>query len=140
MSDEIKVRFLRVRETRRELKNLKNEIRALDEVLYVPKGYVLDYMPKAKGGAFSFVLEGILKREKIEEKYEERLRWFLREKERLEKLISERLGENEAAVLREYYLRGRTWREVSEGLEVSESWMFKLHRRAFRTLKESNEN
>lgn len=136
----MKHEFLKVRELRRELKKLKEDLRALDEVLYVPNGYVLDGMPKAKGGAFSFVLEGILKRDEVKEKYKGNLKAFLEQKERLETVISERLGENEAAVLREYYLRGRTWREVSEGLEVSESWMFKLHRRAFRTLKESNEN
>lgn len=136
----MKCEFLRVRELRRELKKLKDDLRALDEVLYVPKGYVLDDMPKANLGVFSFVLEGILKREETEEKYKRYLSEFLREKERLEKVILERLGENEAAVLREYYLRGRTWREVSDVLAVSESWMFKLHRRAFRTLKESNEN
>ena len=129
-----------MRELRRELKRLKEDLTALDEVLYVPKGYVLDDMPKAKGGALSFVLEGILKREEVKEKYEETLKAYFTQKERLEKVISERLGENEAAVLREYYLRGRTWHEVSEVLGLSESWMFKLHRRAFRTLKESNEN
>lgn len=126
-----------MRELRRELKRLKEDLTALDEVLYVPSGYVLDDMPKAKGGALSFVLEGILKREEVKEKYEETLKAYFTQKERLEKVISERLGENEAAVLREYYLRGRTWREVSEALGLSESWMFKLHRRAFETLKES---
>ena len=133
----MKHEFLRVRELRRELKKLKDDLRALDEVLYVPKGYVLDGMPKAKGGAFSFVLEGILKRDEVKEKYKGNLKAFLEQKERLETMISERLGENEAAVLREYYLRGRSWREVSEALGLSESWMFKLHRRAFETLKES---
>ena len=126
-----------MRELRRELKRLKEDLTALDEVLYVPSGYVLDDMPKAKRGALSFVLEGILKREEVKEKYEETLKAYFTQKERLEKVISERLGENEAAVLREYYLRGRTWREVSEALGLSESWMFKLHRRAFETLKES---
>lgn len=126
-----------MRELRRELKRLKEDLTALDEVLYVPSGYVLDDMPKAKRGALSFVLEGILKREEVREKYGETLRAYFTQKERLEKVISERLGENEAAVLREYYLRGRTWREVSEALGLSESWMFKLHRRAFETLKES---
>lgn len=126
-----------MRELRRELKRLKEDLTALDEVLYVPSGYVLDDMPKAKGGALSFVLEGILKREEVKEKYEETLKAYFTQKERLEKVISERLGENEAAVLREYYLRGRTWHEVSEALGLSESWMFKLHRRAFETLKES---
>ena len=126
-----------MRELRRELKRLKEDLTALDEVLYVPSGYVLDDMPKAKGGALSFVLEGILKREEVREKYGETLKAYFTQKERLEKVISERLGENEAAVLREYYLRGRTWREVSEALGLSESWMFKLHRRAFETLKES---
>ena len=126
-----------MRELRRELKRLKEDLTALDEVLYVPSGYVLDDMPKAKGGALSFVLEGILKREEVKEKYEETLKAYFTQKERLEKVILERLGENEAAVLREYYLRGRTWREVSEALGLSESWMFKLHRRAFETLKES---
>ena len=133
----MKQEFLLVRELRRELKRLKEDLTALDEVLYVPSGYVLDDMPKAKGGALSFVLEGILKREEVKEKYEETLKAYFTQKERLEKVISERLGENEAAVLREYYLRGRTWREVSEALGLSESWMFKLHRRAFETLKES---
>lgn len=133
----MKREFLLVRELRRELKRLKEDLTALDEVLYVPSGYVLDDMPKAKGGALSFVLEGILKREEVKEKYEETLKAYFTQKERLEKVISERLGENEAAVLREYYLRGRTWREVSEALGLSESWMFKLHRRAFETLKES---
>ena len=133
----MKHEFLRVRELRRELKKLKDDLRALDEVLYVPKGCVLDGMPKAKGGALSFVLEGILKRDEVKEKYGETLKEFLEQKERLEKVISERLGENEAAVLREYYLRSRTWGEVSEALGLSESWMFKLHRRAFETLKES---
>lgn len=136
----MKYEFLRVRELRRKLKRLKDDLRALDEVLYVPKGYALDGMPKSNLGVFSCVLEGILKREETEEKYERCLNEFLREKERLENVILERLGENEAAVLREYYLRGRTWREVSDVLAVSESWMFKLHRRAFETLKESNEN
>ena len=126
-----------MRELRRELKRLKEDLTALDEVLYVPSGYVLDDMPKAKGGALSFVLEGILKREEVREKYGETLKAYFTQKERLEKVISERLGENEAAVLREYYLRGRTWHEVSEVLGLSESWMFKLHRRAFETLKES---
>lgn len=129
-----------MRELRRELKRLKEDLTALDEVLYVPSGYVLDDMPKAKGGALSFVLEGILKREEVKEKYEETLKAYFTQKERLEKVISERLGENEAAILREYYLRGRTWREVSEVLGLSESWMFKLHRRAFETLKESITN
>ena len=133
----MKREFLLVRELRRELKRLKEDLTALDEVLYVPSGYVLDDMPKAKGGALSFVLEGILKREEVKEKYEETLKAYFTQKERLEKVILERLGENEAAVLREYYLRGRTWREVSEVLGLSESWMFKLHRRAFETLKES---
>lgn len=133
----MKQEFLLVRELRRELKRLKEDLTALDEVLYVPSGYVLDDMPKAKGGALSFVLEGILKREEVKEKYEETLKAYFTQKERLEKVISERLGENEAAVLREYYLRGRSWREVSEVLGLSESWMFKLHRRAFETLKES---
>lgn len=133
----MKHEFLKVRELRRELKKLKDDLRALDEVLYVPNGYVLDGMPKAKGGAFSFVLEGILKRDEIKEKYGETLKTYFTQKETLEKVISERLGENEAAVLREYYLRGKSWREVSEALELSESWMFKLHRRAFETLKES---
>lgn len=133
----MKQEFLLVRELRRELKRLKEDLTALDEVLYVPSGYVLDDMPKAKGGALSFVLEGILKREEVREKYGETLKAYFTQKERLEKVISERLGENEAAVLREYYLRGRTWREVSEALGLSESWMFKLHRRAFETLKES---
>lgn len=133
----MKREFLLVRELRRELKRLKEDLTALDEVLYVPSGYVLDDMPKAKGGALSFVLEGILKREEVKEKYEETLKAYFTQKERLEKVISERLGENEAAVLREYYLRGRTWHEVSEVLGLSESWMFKLHRRAFETLKES---
>lgn len=136
----MKREFLLVRELRRELKQLKEDLTALDEVLYVPSGYVLDDMPKAKGGALSFVLEGILKREEVKEKYEETLKAYFTQKERLEKVISERLGENEAAVLREYYLRGRTWREVSEALGLSESWMFKLHRRAFETLKESITN
>lgn len=133
----MKHEFLRVKELRRELKRLKEDLTALDEVLYVPSGYVLDDMPKAKGGALSFVLEGILKREEVREKYGETLKAYFTQKERLEKVISERLGENEAAVLREYYLRGRTWHEVSEVLGLSESWMFKLHRRAFETLKES---
>lgn len=133
----MKQEFLLVRELRRELKRLKEDLTALDEVLYVPSGYVLDDMPKAKRGALSFVLEGILKREEVREKYGETLRAYFTQKERLEKVISERLGENEAAVLREYYLRGRTWHEVSEVLGLSESWMFKLHRRAFETLKES---
>lgn len=133
----MKEEFLLVRELRRELKRLKEDLTALDEVLYVPSGYVLDDMPKAKGGALSFVLEGILKREEVREKYEETLKAYFTQKERLEKVISERLGENEAEVLREYYLRGRTWHEVSEVLGLSESWMFKLHRRAFETLKES---
>ena len=133
----MKQEFLLVRELRRELKRLKEDLTALDEVLYVPSGCVLDDMPKAKGGALSFVLEGILKREEVREKYGETLRVYFTQKERLEKVISERLGENEAAVLREYYLRGRTWHEVSEVLGLSESWMFKLHRRAFETLKES---
>lgn len=136
----MKREFLLVRELRRELKRLKEDLTALDEVLYVPSGYVLDDMPKAKGGALSFVLEGILKREEVKEKYEETLKAYFTQKERLEKVISERLGENEAAILREYYLRGRTWREVSEVLGLSESWMFKLHRRAFETLKESITN
>ena len=136
----MKQEFLLVRELRRELKRLKEDLTALDEVLYVPSGYVLDDMPKAKGGALSFVLEGILKREEVREKYGETLRAYFTQKERLEKIISERLGENEAAVLREYYLRGRTWHEVSEVLGLSESWMFKLHRRAFETLKESITN
>ena len=136
----MKYEFLRVRELRRELKRLKEDLKALDEVLYVPKGYVLDTMPKSNLGAFSHVLEGILKREEIEEKYKRCLGEFLREKEWLENVILVRLGESEAAVLREYYLRGRTWREVSDVLAMSESWMFKLHRRAFEILKESNEN
>ena len=136
----MKQEFLLVRELRRELKRLKEDLTALDEVLYVPSGYVLDDMPKAKGGALSFVLEGILKREEVREKYGETLRAYFTQKERLEKIISERLGENEAAVLREYYLRGRTWHEVSEVLGLSESWMFKLHRRAFETLTESITN
>ena len=133
----MKQEFLLVRELRRELKRLKEDLTALDEVLYVPSGYVLDGMPKAKRGALSFVLEGILKREEIREKYGETLKAYFTQKEKLEEVISERLGENEAAVLREYYLRGRTWHEVSEVLGLSESWMFKLHRRAFETLKES---
>lgn len=129
-------RFLRVREVRRELKKLKSEISDFSEFLYLPSTSLLDGVEKCNGGAKKGVLEALIKRSELEEKYDERLRWFLVEKERLENMLA-RVGENEAAVVREYYLRGRTWREVSEVLELSESWMFKLHKRAFKTLKES---
>lgn len=72
-----------MRELRREL---KEDLTALDEVLYVPSGYVLDDMPKTKGGALSFVLEGILKREEVKET----LKAYFTQKERLEKIISKR--------------------------------------------------
>lgn len=135
----MKERFLRVRETRKELKKLKAEISDLSEFLCLPSISLLDGVEKCNGGTFSGLLGALIKREEVEEKYDERLKWFLVEKERLENELA-RVSENEAAVLREYYLRGRTWKEVSEVLELSESWMFKLHKRAFKTLKESNEN
>lgn len=74
-------------------------------------------------------MEGLIRLEELEEQYSERVGWILREMDALEGWL-QGLDEREADVIREYYFRGNTWGVVAERLGLSESWMFKLHKRA----------
>lgn len=133
----MKDRFVKVREARKELKRLKAEISDLSEFMCLPATPVLGGVGNRNSGLNSGLLGAFVKREEMEEEYGALLEWFLSEKEALDRVLTEKVGKKEADVMREYYLRGRAWKEVSEVLELSESWMFKLHKKALKTLKES---
>lgn len=114
----------------------KEELRAFDALLYVPNGYTLDHVGKCRNVQNSGLLASIARRETLQERYEQLLDEFLTQKDHFERAFLA-LSDIEAEILREYYFRGKTWADVAASLDLSESWMFKLHKRALTTLKES---
>lgn len=126
----MKKKLIAVKNIRNELLELKDEIEALDDVLCAPNAYTLTDMPKAHSEPKNGLLEGLIKKEKLEEKYDKLLIHYLTQKEHLEKEIDDKLEGKEARVLKKYYLFGQTWSEVADSMEISMSWVFKLHRTA----------
>lgn len=126
MLDELK----RVRSMRFELDYLRVNIELHKDV--VPRVSKTDELMVAGGERSG--LDGLL--EKVEscvEKYDALLREYvgLCDKISANTLILDSL---EKQIIELYYIHAKRWVEVSKILHISESWMYKLHRRALTKL------
>lgn len=110
---------------------IQEKIKGIDEVLLVPRISKFSDMPKSKSNNENGIIEGLIFKEELEEKYNERLLYFLKHKQILENKFNEcDLNLKEKRVLENYYFSNKTWNEVSDDLGISLSWVFKIHKSA----------
>lgn len=122
--------LVELKEVREELLMIQEKIKGINEVLLVPNISKFSDMPKSKNNE-NGIIEGLIFKEELEEKYNERLLYFLKNKQILENKFNESdLTLKEKRILEDYYFSNKTWNEVSNDLGLSLSWVFKIHKAA----------
>lgn len=130
-----KERLRTYRDLTKELKQIRQKIKAMEGTLYSPKVPKLSGMP---GGGPS----GINAKEELADKHLELLDHY-REKEK--ELTAEQLAIEQAidsldyierALLRAYYIDGLTWEQVCVAISYSWTQTHRIHGRALEKLKQ----
>lgn len=123
--------LLRYKYIKSEIENLKEDIHELENLSVGVASYTETcYKTHARGSKIESNVERVYL---LREKYYKRLYAILELKIKIEDAV-EKLPYNERMVLREYYINGLNWYEVSDKLFISLSWCHKLHNRALKML------
>lgn len=122
--------LLRYKYIKSEIESLKADINELENISVGVASYSEMISNGMKNSKIESSMEKIFT---LREMYYKRLYTVLELKIRIEDEVA-KLPYNERMVLREYYLNGLNWYEVSEKLFISLSWCHKLHNRALKML------
>lgn len=122
--------LLRYKYIKTEIENLKNDIYELENLSVG----VASYSERTETYKIGSQIERSIERiHLLRERYYKRLYDVLELKIKIEDEVN-KLPYNERMVLREYYINGLNWYEVSDKLFISLSWCHKLHNRALKML------
>lgn len=122
--------LLRYKYIKTEIENLKNDIYELENLSVGVASYSERTETHHTGSQIERSIERI---HLLRERYYKRLYDVLELKIKIEDEVN-KLPYNERMVLREYYINGLNWYEVSDKLFISLSWCHKLHNRALKML------
>lgn len=123
----MKVELVRIREKRREISYIRDRIDLLREV--VPK--VSKTSDEFRGtGGHRGLDDVIIRLDDLCEEYGRCLELYARECDKIQACLRDKLSLMEMQAIEYYYLHAKTWSEVASMMNVSISYVFKLHRRA----------
>jgi hypothetical protein len=127
----------------REVQQLKNQIRVLENSLYSLKGQQISDMPRAASGPKKTTEEAVVRSSETNSKLQALYRTQLAEKENrqayIENAIMQSLDAPERVVMRARYIEGQGWPAIVRMMQkegYSERTVYRLHGSALFKLKE----
>lgn len=134
-----KIDFMNYRILTREVKQLKEQLAALEAALYSPKGQRFTSTPRAASGPKNTMENAVAGHLRLVDLYQEKL---LQQEEKLlsvEEAIGSLADPAQRVVMRERYVLGHSWVKVCDKLRTmgySERQVYRLHGYALLNLKE----
>lgn len=116
-----------------DIEHLKEQIQELRSLITVPKIQRLEGVPGAGSGEHDKLGMALSKIEKLESLYRQKIDELLELQLTIEAEIG-KLGEQEQALIRLYYFRGRTWDETAAEMGYARRHITRLHGRALERL------
>lgn len=123
----------------KEVKQIREQLEALEASLYSPKGQRFTTTPRAQNGSGSTMDEAVERHMRLVSLYEEKLAQKESQLFTIETAIDSLDDAAERVVMRDRYIMGRSWRSIVMKLAekgYSERQVYRLHGFALLKLKE----
>lgn len=134
-----KIDFINYRILTREVKQLKEQLAALEAALYSPKGQRFTSTPHAASGPKNTMEDAVAGHLRLVDLYQQKLSEQQDKLLRIEVAIADLADPAQRVVMRERYILGNSWVRVCEKLRTmgySERQVYRLHGYALLNLKE----
>lgn len=132
-----KERLRNLRESLRELKQLREQIKNAEARIYSPKSPVLSDMPKAPSLTSNPTSDAALLHEQLVTLYETKIKCITTEMLEVEKAMVETLNPVECIIIRYRYFDLMTWEEICVKAHYGWTQTHRIHASALRKLETS---
>lgn len=134
-----KIDFINYRALSREVRQLRDQLTALESSLFSPKGQRFTSMPHATSGPKKTMEDAVAGHMRLERLYREKLAAQESRLYDIEEALDSLEDPAERIIMRERYVLGRSWVHICDkmrGQGYSERQVFRLHGYALLKLKE----
>lgn len=134
-----KTEFQNYRMLTKEVKQIREQLEALESSLYSPKGQRFTTTPRSQNSTGSTMDDAVERHMKLVELYEEKLALKESQQFAIEAAIDSLDDAAERVVMRDRYIMGRSWQSIVMKLAekgYSERQVYRLHGFALLKLKE----
>lgn len=134
-----KIDFINYRMLTREVRQLREQLTALEAALYSPRGQRYTSTPRAASGPKNTMEDAVAGHMKLVDLYQQKLNEEQDQLFCIEKAISTLEDPAQRVVMRERYILGHSWVKICDQLRsmgYSERQVYRLHGYALLNLKE----
>ena len=110
-----------------ELEDIKMQIQELTEAMDGLKAQQITDMPKGGGMPHSAIETAVIKLEALRDVYAGKLAQWCDSQQMIEHEITDKLNPLQAAVVRAYYFRRKTWEQVATELNYDPRTITRIH-------------